>query len=149
MIAFFLLSFYRYDTFRCIILKCLYNFFQTESRYWCSVMPINHDSPRRDGMHDLHVILGWVRLIDMHGLYRPIYVKLLFSRSGKNPYSATMTPRGRCEGCCPINEKEDIAFFSYSRCVLGILRVCMCMCVILYFSIRSNTGKIWVRLVNC
>ncbi|XP_022168110.1 pancreatic triacylglycerol lipase isoform X1 [Myzus persicae] len=34
---------------------------------------------------------------------------------GKNPFSATMMPRGRCEGCCPINEKEDIAFFSYSR----------------------------------
>ncbi|XP_050430197.1 pancreatic triacylglycerol lipase-like isoform X1 [Adelges cooleyi] len=26
-----------------------------------------------------------------------------------------MTPKGQCENCCPIDIREDIAFFSYSR----------------------------------
>lgn len=43
-------------------------------------------------------------------------VTVRFSRPGKDPYSTTMMPRGRCVGCCPIDEKRDIAFFSYSRC---------------------------------
>ncbi|XP_050535816.1 pancreatic triacylglycerol lipase [Daktulosphaira vitifoliae] len=34
---------------------------------------------------------------------------------GRNPFSATITPKGNCEGCCPINLREDIAFFSFSR----------------------------------
>ncbi|XP_065204938.1 probable phospholipase A1 magnifin isoform X2 [Planococcus citri] len=34
---------------------------------------------------------------------------------GMNPYSVRMTPKGNCTECCPIEEKEDIGFYLYTR----------------------------------
>lgn len=80
------------------------------SRYLFLPIIITYDSKYNDIISNTSAWNYLKGLYDFHG-------------SGKNPFSATMTPKGRCEGCCPINEKEDIAFFSYSRCVC--VRACV------------------------
>ena len=37
--------------------------------------------------------------------------------SGMNPYSLRLIPKGNCTECCPVDVKQDIGFYLYTRCV--------------------------------